>query len=255
MQGLTGVAGQAFFNTTYNSWFDWIVDRWYPRYPDPRYGFMHQEKFMGATVAASYPFGNNTTGTGNAHNMTGSAGRYGELVLECTAASQTANIRTNLAQYLVGSTDLYMEAILRVPTLATVGDDFSFGMGLNDKPSYDANTLCTDGVWATINRSINGQKVIMNTSSNSTRTATNSSGASISAATDFRLSIYINAGNSAQYFLNGVSQGTVSTNLPTGAGRYTGFQIKLDKTAGGAASQLIISHVLVYGYYSAAISG
>ena len=55
MQGLTGVAGQAFFNTTYNSWFDWIVDRWYPRYPDPRYGFMHQEKFMGATVAASYP--------------------------------------------------------------------------------------------------------------------------------------------------------------------------------------------------------
>jgi hypothetical protein len=256
MQGLTGVAGQSFFNTTYNSWFDWNVDRWFPRYPDPRYGFLHREKFAGATVAASFPFGNNTTGSGNAIDGAPATDQMGALILECTNTGETANIRTSLTQYLTGGMDLYMEAIMKIPTLSDASDTINVLMGMNDNAAFETSGLPTDGIFASFKSTINGAKMIMNTSSNSTRTATNSAGANIVANTWFRTSIYVNAGTSAQFFLNGTSQGTVSTNLPTGAGRYSGFQIKLDKSGAGAAPrQVYIDHVLIYGYYSAAKCG
>ncbi len=255
MNALTGAAGQMFFNTTYNSYFYWSVNRWMPIKPDPRYGYMQDEDWLGATVAASFPYGNNTTGSGNAINATPTALGYGELILECTAASTTANIRTSLTDVLLGGADHYFEAIVRVPTLATALEDFSIGFGWNDNAAYEANTLCVDGIWATLDRSINGAKIVMNSSANSVRTATNATNATILAATTFRIGIYVNGTTSATFYVNGVSQGTVSSNLPTGAGRYTGFQIKLDKTAGSLASQVVIDHVMQYGYFTTARAG
>lgn len=250
MNATSGGNGYSFFNTTYNSWFDWVADRWWPRKPDPRYGYMEDDDWVGATVASKFPYANNTTGSGNAINVTPTNTSYGELVLECTTAGQTANIRTVTANVLVGGADHYMEAIIRVPILATAGEDFSIGWGLNDNAAYDAATLCTDGVWGTLNRGINGANIIMNTSSNSSRTATNATTTAFTAATNVRVGIYINAGASATFYVNGVSQGSVATNLPTGAGRYTGFQIKLDKHAGTSASQVVIDHVIQYGYFT-----
>ena len=250
MNALTGGPGFMFFNTTYQSWFDWVVDRWWPRKPDPRYGYMEDDEWLGATVASKLPWGNNTTGSGNAINTAPLSNSAGEIILECTAAGQTANIRNVLANILVGGADHYMEAIIRVPTLATALEDFSIGWGLQDNAAYDANTLCTDGVWGTLNRAINGTKMVMNTASNSSRTATNSTVTDFTAATNVRVGIYINAAASATFYVNGVSQGSVVSNLPSGAGRYTGFQIKLDKHAGSVASQVVIEHVILYGYFT-----
>lgn len=250
MNATTGTNGQFFYNTTYNSYFKWVNDAWDPEKPDPRYGYMEDDEFMGATVASKMPWGNNTTGTGNAINVTPANTSYGELILECTAAGQTANFRDVLANVLLGGADHYCEFLLRVPTLATVAEDFSVGWGWQDNAAYDANTLCTDGVWGTLNRAINGTNIVMNSASNSSRTATNASATAISAGVTFRARIAVYGTTSAEFFINGVSQGTVSSNLPTGAGRYTGFQLKLDKHNGTGASQVVIDHVRRWGYFT-----
>jgi hypothetical protein len=70
------------------------------------------------------------------------------------------------------------------------------------------------------------------TASNSTRTKTDTTIAAAAAAWT-RLKIVVNsAGTSVEYFINGISVGVVTTNIPTGTGRETGVFIQIIKTAG-----------------------
>ena len=70
------------------------------------------------------------------------------------------------------------------------------------------------------------------TASNSTRTKTNTTIAVV-AGTWTRLKVVVNAaGTSVEYFINGTSVGSNTTNIPTGTGRETGTFLQIIKTAG-----------------------
>ena len=251
MRATTGSAAKPFYyNTDYKSVFYWAGDDWSPLPPNPRFGYYHYEEFDGATVAASFPFGNNTTGTGNAINGTPLGTIEGELVLDTPTAGQIANFRAVLNNTLIGGADRYMEIGFTIPTLATALEDYSFSFGYNDSVAYDANGRCTDGVYMMYHRGLNGTKPVLVTSAGGTRTETNST------VTDFvqganRMKIYINGSTGVSYYLNGVLQnGTAqATNIP-GAGQYTGYNPRLDKHAGSVSSPIRIDWVLNYGYFT-----
>lgn len=250
MNALTGTDGQMFWNTTYKAMFVWVVNRWIPYgIIDPRYGFSIYEEFHGfdrigqldwQTPGGAPPFAGNLLNSGIYE------------ITQSTAAAQN-NLRLSLNTTQLGTMDFYFEVLCSIPTLATVGEDFCLTIGLNDSASYNANGTCTDGAFIQLNRAVNVKKWIYATTNNTTATATNSSSPDVVAAQWYRVSGYINAGVSFAASVDGTSLGTaISTNLPTGAGRQTGFIIKVDKTAGSAASAVDLDYVWLYGFYNGA---
>lgn len=247
MQALTGVDGQTFWNTTYKALFQWTTDRWDCIYVDPRYGFILFEEFCGQDRIGALDWQT----PGGAPPFAGNLLNAGLYQVNQTTASAQNNLRLELDAIQLGTMDLYWETVLAVPTLATVGEDFCLSVGLNDSASYNANGTCTDGAWISLNRAVNVKKWIYNTCSNTTATNTSSSSADVVAATFYRLNGYVNAGTSFTASINGASLGTaITTNLPTGAGRQTGFIYKVDKTAGTGSSAVQIDYFKMVGFYN-----
>lgn len=120
------------------------------------------------------------------------------------------------------------EALIAINTLSDGTDTYTYRFGfLDSTTAADA----VDGVYIEYN-SASSANWIMGTSSNSTRTKTASSTAVV-AGVWTRLGVIVNAtGTSVEYFVNGVSIGTVTTNIPTGTGRQTGTKLQLVKVAG-----------------------
>jgi hypothetical protein len=251
MNASIGVPGRFFFNTTYNHMFNWAVNRWIPAgRPDPRYGFYVYDEFLGTDRIGDLDW-NNNSGTLSLIT-TPSALNSGVLLLRQATAASNANLRMSLAQFLLGSMDLYLEAGVSVPTLATAGEDFSLAFGLHDNASYDANSACTDGVYFTLNRAVNGVNWIANTQSNGVKTSSNSSTAAV-AATFYRLGIWISGSAAATFYVNGTAiAAALTTNIPNGAGRETGVQFVINKTAGVGNSDLQIDYFQAYGFYNSA---
>lgn len=244
MNSTTGVQGQLFFNTTYNAYFTWSFDRWWPfGNPDPRYGFLIYDEFNGADRIQSLDWGNAGAATsGNLLNT-------GVVNISQSAASGITDMRTELDSIQLGTMDLYLETLISIPTLATAGDDGSLTIGMSDNASFSAHSTCTDGVFFVLDRSVNGANWIINTSSNGTATNTNTATAVV-AGTWYRLGIYVSASTQAQFYVNGVSQGTIASNLPTGASRQTGFHYASNKTVGAAALNILADYFCCYGFYN-----
>jgi hypothetical protein len=246
MNVLTGVDGQEFFCTTYNHTFRWVNGRWFPTANiDPRYGFMWQDEFLGAIVTGA-PW----NAVGSVGITTATATEPGGWTLTRSAGSQVSAIYLASGNIiLLGSMDLYMEGIIRLPLLATAGEDYCVSFGLNDNASYSATGLATDGVYLQYNRGVTGDFWGTRTVSNGTPTA-NTSAIAATAAT-VRLGIYINNATTAKFYVNGVKTGTDHTlNIPTGSGRHSVPMFKIDKIAGSAASDLCVDHFTIYGFFS-----
>ncbi len=110
-----------------------------------------------------------------------------------------------------GGGEITIEWLVRLADLATVGEGYQVLAGLFS--SGDVPT--SDGIYFRYNRSssVNWQYVAENSSTES------SSNSSVAVAEDVwvKLKIVVNAGGtSAEFFVNGTSVGTQSTNLPTG---------------------------------------
>lgn len=249
MNATTGSNGQMFWSTTYSAMFQWVVDRWIGiGVPDPRYGFFAYDEFTGTDRIGWLDW---NTNAGTITTTAGSATNPGVYLLRQATASAVANIRSDLAWMQFGTMDVYYEALVNIPTLATVGEDFCISVGFNDKSAFDANGACTDGIWFTLNRAVNTTKWIINTSQGGTATNTNTNTV-VTAGTFYRLSIIVTAGTSAQFFVNGVSVGTITTNLPTGASQQTGCAFKIDKTAGTGNSDLQLDYFSLRAYFNGA---
>lgn len=248
MSATTGTSGQSFYNSTYNAYFDWIVDRWWPRQPDPRYGFFVFDEFLGTDRVGTLDW---ITNAGTINFAVATATNPGILTIAQLTASALGNLRLNQANVQLGTMDVYFECILAIPTLATISEDFCVTVGLNDGIAFSSTGVAVDGVYFQINRGVNGAKWILNTSSNSTVTTQNTTSADIVAGTYYRVGCYIAAGASVQFFLNGATLGTaITTNIPSGASRQTGLQIKLDKIAGTTTGTVNVDYIALWGFYN-----
>jgi hypothetical protein len=125
-------------------------------------------------------------------------------------------------------------ARFRVPTLSTATDTYTLRCGF-----IDANTLeSVDGVLFRYSHGVNGGRFEAVTRSNSTETAVDT-GVTVATGTDYVTHIAVNAaGTSAQFIINGTVVATITTNIPTGSGRETGYGIYGQKSVGTASIAL-----------------
>ena len=134
----------------------------------------------------------------------------------------------NTQGVLFGSGEYTFETDVYIPTLSTVGDEYAIQLGFGDTSGPDA----IDGAYFKYDRLAAGVNWRLKTSSNSARTDTDSTIA-VAAGAWTRLKIIVNASATlVSFYINGVLAGTVSTNIPSGAGRETGLLCQILKSAG-----------------------
>ncbi len=249
MLALTGTDGQIIYNSTYKHPFIYIVNRWVPLGdPDPRYGFIVKDEFLSTSGTFDMNWGNVATVSTGTSLDTAS----GLCVLRQATAGSRASISQNAAGIMLGTMDVYQEWNVRFPTLATGAEDYCFAVGFNDAGAYDANGAATDGAYFTYNRAVNGANWNIHTAANSVLTNTTNITSAILADTFYRLSILVQGTTSAKFYVNGTLIGTHTTNLPSGVGRATQFQARVDKTLGSANSDAWIDYFYGYAFYNGA---
>lgn len=125
-----------------------------------------------------------------------------------------------------------LEGRIRLPTLSTVAQEYRFIFGITDTPDAASQN---EGVWLEYERanSVNWRR---STGNDGTKTE-NASSTAVVAATWIRLKIVVNAAaSSVEYFVNGTSIGTETTNIPSAAGDELFVMIGIFKSAGTTAS-------------------
>lgn len=191
-----------------------------------------------AQYEALWDFENVLTGTpfGASNNGTGATVSAGTATAAHPGTAQTSTgttttgrgaASTGVAIILLGGGSWIWEADINIAALDDGTDTYTLRLGFLDILTADV----VDGVYFEYDKSVSANWRIC-TANNSTRTKTNTSTA-VAAATWIRLRFEINAaGTSAEFFIDGVSVGTIATNIPTAAGRETGMGWALQKTAG-----------------------
>lgn len=168
------------------------------------------------------------TGTVTALASTNDTNSPGICVLNrSTTAAGRACINLGLAQVRLGGGEIIIEMRVRVSQLSNGTNTYTFRAGLGDSVSADH----TDGVYFEHN-STSGNW-ILKTANNNTRSSTTSSIAVATGATWAKLRIEINSNaTSVSYYVDGALAGTITTNIPTAAGRETGPNFQLVGTLG-----------------------
>lgn len=248
MNALVGVAGQMVYNTSYNAFFTWTVNRWWPNSnPDPRYGFVWAaEDFTGADRISTLDW------SANSAQVAGNLLNTGQASVSITTAAQISRMGMQANSIQLGTMDTYIEAGLQMPTAPTAVEDGVLVFGYSDATAYDLNGAGTDGAYLSVNRAVNGSSLICYTQSNVASSVILTT-ANIVAATYYRLGVLVSANTSAQYFINGSSLGSISTTIPSGAGRQTGVNFAVFKTAGSANPvSWTVDYFAGWGFYNGA---
>ncbi len=118
---------------------------------------------------------------------------------------------TGTAGFIIGGGVLTMDWLVRVEDLSTAGERYSFQFGL-----FDTASTSNDFIRIFYTDTVNSGNWSISAGSAAIGTNTDS-GVPVVADTWYRIRAVVNAaGTSIEYFINGVSVGTVSTNLPAG---------------------------------------
>ena len=150
-----------------------------------------------------------------------------------TAGSRTAGVmRNGLLRFGDGNCNLTIFA--RLSALATVADNFTMLLGLIDN---GASATITDGVFFRYNFS--NANLIGVTSNNGTQSTVTTTKTMDLAWNRFDITVNA-AGTLATFYVNGVSVGTLATNIPTTAGRETSIGFGMHRVTSGTAKTLFI---------------
>lgn len=197
----------------------------------------------GAGASASVSLGNATFASGK-HN--GVARVATGTVLNTAAALVWSGALSN--SLMVGSGAASYEALIRLPVLGSLGAHYIARIGLGTSSSVDhANGIYFEYDSAT---SANWR---LKTAASSVRTVSTSSVAVV-ADTWIRLAWVCNsAGTSVEFFIDGVSAGTITTNIQITAGNGYGgnFQISNPANILAAAREMLIDWFFYHKSYTA----
>lgn len=180
----------------------------------------------GASAGAT--FGNHSVST-NLHPSTA------QISTGTEATGHGAIRRGNV--WLANGQIIY-EADVRTTSLSTAGEEFDIQVGLCDDPS----ALNCSGFYFTYDRNVSLNWIMTARHSSATDTATSTV---VAQNTWYKLRIVVNAaGTSAEYFIDGSSVGTVSTNIPDGSYGFFPF-LMITKSAGTTARVFHVDYVEV----------
>lgn len=189
------------------------------------------DEFMNGVTNTS--FTTSVSGSGTAVSpVAGTMQNPGQLQLTTGATSTgRAAILTAPSALLFGNGGgADFETSIYIPTLSYSSQRYQLRIGFIDTTTGDQ----IDGVYFEYNDSMSSYWRIC-TANNSTRTKITTS-IVVNAGSWITLRITVDsAANQATFYLNGISMGSISTNIPTTTGRETGIGIALIKSAGSSA--------------------
>lgn len=167
-------------------------------------------------------------------------------ILECKSNSgttDTAAFLSSPAMLLFGGGVMTLEGVVNLPVLSDNTNTYTARFGYGDQGS--AGGAIVDGAWFQYTNGVNSGNWTINTSSNSSPTAANTSTAVTTSWV--RLKIESNAaGTEIHFYVNGteVANSPITNTIPTGAGRNFGIMVDFAKTAG--ATPTVFDTDLIY---------
>jgi hypothetical protein len=168
-------------------------------------------------AASASGFGLNWTntvsgGSSTVANGNGLSGRPGIATLTAgNASGRNADMRLDTSGFIIGGGQISIEASINIPNLSVAGTAYILRFGLGDVVGTDPN----NGIYFEYDHSNSLNWRIRTANGNLNRTTTTTATA-VAAGAYLKLKIVINAaGTLATFYVNGVSVGTIGTNLPT----------------------------------------
>lgn len=193
---------------------------------------------------------NSGTGSTNVQNNV-SGNRQGILGhFTGTTTNGRAYAQTSPLSFAFGGGAWYLEGDIKTTSiLSNATDTYQIIYGFADTNSaanqVDGVFFLYDSEGISTGSAVSGNWQLV-TSANSIRTFTTSSVA-VAINTWYRLRIEINAaGTSASFYINDTLAGTITTNIPTGSSRVTGYLCMIIKSAGTNSRSM--DHDWSYGY-------
>lgn len=199
------------------------------------------DDFISNSTAGNIGWTTNVLSGGTIAITTSESNHSGIMRLSTGSSSATAHAVFHLgtASLYIGNGQITIETLIRIDTLSTSSERYIIRVGLGDT----TNTTFSNGIFFEYDESTSQYwRICSSASGSSTKTNT---AVDVDVPEWVKLKIVINAaGNSVQYFLNGSSVGTITTNIPT----TTSPRLQIVKSVGTTARTLDID------YYSLDIS-
>ena len=161
-----------------------------------------------------------------------------------TVATNRAGIRTALTLFQLDNGKSSFATYVRQTALADVTNTFTQRIGFLDSMTAEP----VDGCYFRYAYTVNGGRYEAVCRSNSVETGSVvDTGITATVNTNYKFRVEVNAaGTSAQFFINGSSVATITTNIPTGSARLTGAGIATIRSAGTASlSPLVVDYMMV----------
>jgi hypothetical protein len=205
---------------------------------------IHFDDFRLVSTTGAGTLGWQVTSSGT--SAAGLASVAGELNCLGVAGSTTGTTATGRSSRYLGLNDTHFGQgsisfswKIRIPILSDATNRFVVYLGWGDT---SGSGDMVDGVYFTYSDTINTGNWTLNTSSSSIRTALSSN---IPVNTNWtKLTATVNDfGTTADFYIDGILAGTISTNIPTAPARQTGALVKIEKTVGTTA------RTIYYDYY------
>jgi len=167
---------------------------------------------------------------------TAETGHPGCTLLTPSAVPGQASIRTGSQAILFGGGEVRMICVFKTDANLSDGTNtYTVRVGFQDSTSGAA---ATDGAYLRYTHSVNSGKWELVCASNATET-TADSGITVAVSTWYQFEVRVNAdATSVGFYINNNLVGTITTNIPTGAGRNTGVQAHINSSAGTARTIL-----------------
>ncbi|MGI0076818.1 MAG: hypothetical protein ACREAU_05365, partial [Nitrosopumilaceae archaeon] len=252
--------GMIRFNTSLPAPETFFQADWHPfgAHGGAGYSFLFDDFLSEVSITTSFStlgWAANLTGTGTAladvnTGINSTDGAFGVIQL-ATGTTTTGRVGMSLGalNLVFGYGQHIQEWRIQVPTLSTAAEEFLSYVGFTDNYAIAGDVV--DGIYFQYDRLTSANWRIC-TANNSTRTKTTTSTA-VTAGTWIKLGIVVNAaGTSVEFFINGVSVGTTTTNIPTAAGRDTGMGCKIEKTAGTTSRTFLVDYFKNHTFFTTA---
>ena len=154
------------------------------------------------------------------------------------AATAQMNVNNSTALFsLQANASNEVDIRIEIPTLSTSAQRFKVQVGFMDVITGTPS----EGCWLEYTDNVNAGKWVLNTKKTSGGAGNSSSNSTVApaAATITLLSVKV-TGSSAEFFADGVSLGTIATNVPTAA---TGIGITIIKSVGTNSVELDVDYI------------
>lgn len=175
---------------------------------NPRYTYVYDEHFMAGTGI----FALTANSGAGAQQTTDDSTVFGMHRLSTqTSASAAPCLTHTLSTMACGGSEIRIAWRVKIPTASDGTEDFTVRVGAGDSISAADHV---DGIYFEYNHAVNSGQWVAKTSANSSRTSLNSNVAIDTANYQWLEFVANSAGTSVEFFINGTSIGTTTTNIP-----------------------------------------